>query len=283
MTARRYRLARWLRYLAVAPLLLQTSAYGASFEIEWQSDTLLIAGATSSDGHEQTLRRVAAEAFPAASIEMRLTRGNELPPGWSLATELALRVVALAPAGSAAIDADSVVLRGTYTDAAAWARAVIRLAAALPQGLQVRDEALFDAPVAQPADTPRDTFVAMCRQQFRRALGERQIGFRINSSELRSSAYPLLDALVEIAADCPAVRIHITGHTDASGDSGLNLRLSELRAAAVKNYLVERGISPERLSTSGAAATRLINESPSAAARARNRRIEFDFETGAGE
>ncbi|MGB5347559.1 MAG: OmpA family protein [Woeseia sp.] len=283
MTALRYRPARWLRYAAVAPLLLLTSAYGAPFEIQWQSDTLLIAGETSSEGHEQSLRRVAAEAFPGASIEMRVTRGNNLPPGWSLVTELALRVLALAPAGSAGIDAGSVVLRGNYTDAAAWTRAVTRLAAALPQGLQIRDEALFDPPLVQPASAPRSDFAAMCRQQFRRVLRERQVEFRINSSELRSSTYPLLDALVEIAADCPAVRIHITGHTDASGESTLNLQLSQLRATAVLNYLVERGISPERLSAAGAGATRLISESPTAAARARNRRIEFDFETGAGE
>lgn len=264
--------------LAVALSLLLTPTRAAQFDIERQPDKLRIAGLTSSTGHDETLRSTAAALFVDVDIEFQLQRGVQLPAGWSLLTELALRVLAETRTGSATIITDELSLRGTYDDEVSWQRAVGRLTAALPEGMRLHDEAERVAPVEPTVAAPRDAFADLCKEQFRRALHERRVAFRINSSELRSSTYPLLDALVEVAADCPAARIHITGHTDASGDAELNQSLSRLRANAVLNYLAARGIGAERLSASGAGASKLLDDNRTAAARARNRRIEFEFD-----
>ncbi|MBT8084299.1 MAG: OmpA family protein [Woeseia sp.] len=128
-----------------------------------------------------------------------------------------------------------------------------------------------------PEEDAFDRFAKACTEQFATALRNRRVDFKFNSSTLRSSAYPLLDTLIEIASDCAGSRIVITGHTDASGHPLHNQYLSEQRAAAVKKYMVARGVSADRLDVFGAGASELLDTGDSRAARARNRRIEFEF------
>ena len=116
-----------------------------------------------------------------------------------------------------------------------------------------------------------------CRAQFDAATRARRVNFRFGSDELRASSFALLDALVEILADCPPAILVVTGHTDASGHPAFNLDLSRRRAAAVVDYIARRGISGNRLSARGVGASEPLDDSDSSAARARNRRIEFEL------
>lgn len=112
---------------------------------------------------------------------------------------------------------------------------------------------------------------------------QRPIEFAHASDRLKSSAFSLLDGLAETAADCPATSISITGHTDSSGDERSNLILSKARAQSVVAYLVARGIAADRLRPFGAGSSLPLVEESSVLARARNRRIEFDFSFPARE
>jgi OOP family OmpA-OmpF porin len=73
----------------------------------------------------------------------------------------------------------------------------------------------------------------------------------------------------------PQVRVEIGGHTDSIGSSSYNLELSALRAQSVKSYLIEHGISPDRLTTRGYGESMPIASNATPAGRALNRRIEF--------
>ena len=88
----------------------------------------------------------------------------------------------------------------------------------------------------------------------------------------------MLDEIVQIASDCPATTMTITGHTDASGEESANLRLSEARARAVADYLIARGISVERITVSGAGSSVPLLPGRDAHARRTNRRIDFRFQ-----
>ena len=96
-----------------------------------------------------------------------------------------------------------------------------------------------------------------------------------------SVAIPVVEAqeamavVEQLLKDHPAIQVEIQGHTDSQGDATANLRLSEQRARAVKEYLVSRGISPDRLKTRGFGETMPIAGNHNAAGRAKNRRIEF--------
>ncbi len=85
-----------------------------------------------------------------------------------------------------------------------------------------------------------------------------------------------LDALVEYLRANPQAEVRIVGHTDDFGGSlEETQRISEQRAQAVVEYLVQRGISPARLLASGMGARQPIADNRTAAGRAQNRRVEI--------
>jgi OOP family OmpA-OmpF porin len=72
-----------------------------------------------------------------------------------------------------------------------------------------------------------------------------------------------------------SIRIRIEGHTDNVGSASFNQVLSEKRAMSVKNYLVERGIEPDRLYVDGFGASKPISDNSTQEGKALNRRVEF--------
>lgn len=73
------------------------------------------------------------------------------------------------------------------------------------------------------------------------------VRFGRNSTVLEPEYRVLLNEVFEQLARAPEQKVLVTGFTDRSGDSNENLRLSELRARAVRNYLMQRGIDSDRL------------------------------------
>jgi outer membrane protein OmpA-like peptidoglycan-associated protein len=70
-------------------------------------------------------------------------------------------------------------------------------------------------------------------------------------------------------------QIRIEGHTDDVGGPAYNQGLSERRAAAVMNRLIELGISKDRLTAQGFGMTRPVARNNSEAGRQKNRRVQF--------
>ena len=70
-------------------------------------------------------------------------------------------------------------------------------------------------------------------------------------------------------------RIRIEGHTDDVGGAKKNQELSQARAESVRNFLIRKGVEPERLQAVGYGDTRPLDKRKTAEARAKNRRVEF--------
>lgn len=103
------------------------------------------------------------------------------------------------------------------------------------------------------------------------------IHFDPNSARIRSDAYKLLNEYVSAlksTALADAVLI-IAGHTDTVGSDEHNLLLSQQRAQAVRDYLVEHGIAPNRLSARGYGEDYPVASNTTEAGRELNRRSEF--------
>jgi outer membrane protein OmpA-like peptidoglycan-associated protein len=75
-------------------------------------------------------------------------------------------------------------------------------------------------------------------------------------------------------------KIVVEGHTDSQGGAAYNQDLSERRAQSVRDYLVTRGIAPDRLTAQGFGLTRPIADNASAEGRANNRRVEIVVQPG---
>ncbi len=101
------------------------------------------------------------------------------------------------------------------------------------------------------------------------------IYFEFNRATIRSVSFPILDTVAQVMRDFPDISVEIQGHTDDRGRDDYNMRLSQERAESVRQYLIQRGIAPERLTARGYGETRPIDTNRTPAGRARNRRGEF--------
>lgn len=101
------------------------------------------------------------------------------------------------------------------------------------------------------------------------------IFFDVASSELVDMSHVELDKLVELLGKNPSLRVEIGGHTDNVGSEADNQRLSEARAKAVYDYLVEHNIGADRLAYRGYGESRPVADNASDEGRRLNRRTEM--------
>ena len=86
---------------------------------------------------------------------------------------------------------------------------------------------------------------------------------------------PVLAAMVAIFKEYPDANFSIGGHTDSIGNEAYNQRLSEARAAAVRNYLAQQKVEVDRIIAKGFGETQPQATNATAEGRAQNRRITF--------
>ncbi len=111
-----------------------------------------------------------------------------------------------------------------------------------------------------------------------------EIGARINmknvlfqqgTPKLLNESFKELNWMADLMRSNPTMRIELAGHTDNVGTASLNLKLSNDRVAAVKKYLVDKGIDDSRIKGKGYGGTNPISPGNTEEARRLNRRVEF--------
>ncbi len=101
------------------------------------------------------------------------------------------------------------------------------------------------------------------------------ISFNSGSSQISPSFANLLDRFSTSLNRNPNTVINIVGHTDSTGTDAVNLPLSRRRARSVGNYLVSRGVSPDRIVVEGRGSREPIASNATFEGRAQNRRVEI--------
>lgn len=105
---------------------------------------------------------------------------------------------------------------------------------------------------------------------------DEQIQFELGAAHIEAASDALLDEIGALIRDNPQLgSVSIEGHTDDRGSASFNERLSQARAEAVRDALVERGVEPERLHAAGFGERRPLVPNDSDAGRTQNRRVEF--------
>jgi outer membrane protein OmpA-like peptidoglycan-associated protein len=93
-------------------------------------------------------------------------------------------------------------------------------------------------------------------------------------SSFQKQTYPVLQAIVAILKEYPTAKFALEGHTDSDGKDEANLILSQNRAAAVKSFLIENGVTADRLTSAGFGETMPVATNATKAGKAQNRRVE---------
>ena len=106
-------------------------------------------------------------------------------------------------------------------------------------------------------------------------LGSDELRFASGSAALPRQQLPTLDRTAALLAARPELSARIEGHTDSVGSAEANQALSQQRAEAVRQALIERGIDPLRIAARGAGAEQPIADNATAEGRRQNRRVEI--------
>ena len=101
------------------------------------------------------------------------------------------------------------------------------------------------------------------------------VTFGTGSARLQTAAYVELDSIAKVLAANPNLRVEIGGHTDEAGTPADNMHLSNLRAEAVRNYLVSRGVPFQQMVARGYGASMPRTPDTTPRGRAANRRVEI--------
>jgi outer membrane protein OmpA-like peptidoglycan-associated protein len=104
---------------------------------------------------------------------------------------------------------------------------------------------------------------------------KQQIHFATGKAKIRSISFPILDEVAQVIRSAPKIRVRIEGHTDNVGGKRYNLKLSQRRANSVREYLIEKEITPDRLTAVGYGLSKPRESNKTKGGRAANRRVEF--------
>jgi outer membrane protein OmpA-like peptidoglycan-associated protein len=101
--------------------------------------------------------------------------------------------------------------------------------------------------------------------------------FKRDKVKLEKDVREELAGVLEALRAQPDLHVVLIGHTDDLGSSKVNRRLSARRARIVSYWLQNRGVTSERIEVLGHGATQPVDDGRTAAARARNRRVEIEW------
>jgi outer membrane protein OmpA-like peptidoglycan-associated protein len=102
------------------------------------------------------------------------------------------------------------------------------------------------------------------------------VNFDVDKATIQKRSFELLDQVAIAMLDFPELkRVRIEGHTSSEGDPTHNLKLSGARAISIKNYLVKRGVSEDRLEAEGFGKSKPLVTNLTEEGRRMNRRVEF--------
>lgn len=123
-----------------------------------------------------------------------------------------------------------------------------------------------------PAPEPAPAYVAPALPQ---KLVLEGVNFDFDKSTIRQEDLARIDKDVAALENWGNVNIEVAGHTDSIGTDEYNIKLSQRRAEAVRNYLISKGIAADRLIAKGYGESQPVADNATEAGRFKNRRVEL--------
>lgn len=239
----------------------------AELSVLLKENKIQLDGVVSSQDELNSILGKAQSAFGAANVDSRLTVGNntaQLPNSQGLFTMLANDAKS---SDGIQINIKQNVLNIDGDVKSEQIKRVIENE--LNQRYQ--GQVNSDLRVSAPPPIKRD----ICQDLFNKLLNNNQINFETGKSIITPDSFDLLGSIKSTAERCPDANFEIAGHTDSSGKLASNMSLSQARADAVLEHLVNLGLNDSQFSSTGYGPNQPIADNSNEKGRAQNRRIEF--------
>ena len=200
----------------------------------------------------------------------------DMPAAAQLAT--ILPIIKSVPNASMMIKGEEIIVNAP--DATALTKLVSDLQAAVPAMKVIAEGPLNLQSEIDNSMTAAETAMNNLGEQpsprdVARALSLQVVNFAVDEAVIPDENKRLLDRAVALMKQVPDMKLMIIGHTDKTADAAYNMKLSQERAQAMKDYMVSQGADSAKLMTKGMGETDPIADNSTEQGRFRNRRIEF--------
>ena len=241
-----------------------------------QTGSLVMTGPVRDTMSLKATEGFAAAQFIDAPIESTLTVTPNIPPGWSPRVLAALDALSLLHDGQVEMTMQGISLSGRSAQDGAARLITETLRDRIDPSALTID--VVHEPELAIVVSKEDLDAQECERQLAGILREAQIIFDPNSSTISEESGILLDEIAFIITSCPNATFEIGGHTDSQGREIMNLELSQSRADAVMDALLERKVFLDQLTAKGYGESEPIADNETEDGRARNRRIAFKLQ-----
>jgi OmpA-OmpF porin, OOP family len=147
-------------------------------------------------------------------------------------------------------------------------------------GVPDAQDACPDKP-GKPNPNPRKNGCPLVRIEQQQIKITDEVKFKTDSAEILPESDEVLKGVADTLKEHPEIRrVRVEGHTDATGSPEYNKELSQRRAEAVSNWLVQHGVDRNRLQSVGVGQDRPIDTNSTEDGRRNNRRVEFHIVEG---
>lgn len=134
--------------------------------------------------------------------------------------------------------------------------------------------AMINVPALGPDEHFTEPFWVNIKFEPARSYTLDDVHFDTDKATLRPSSYAELNELLDYLQRHPDIKVEIAGHTDNTGTAAHNLKLSQDRANTIRNFLIQKGISPQKVTAKGYGANEPVADNSSETGRQLNRRTE---------
>ena len=133
---------------------------------------------------------------------------------------------------------------------------------------------IFNIPALPPDQFYSEPFKVNIKFEAARSYTLDNVQFDFGKATLRPESFTELGELVSYLKNKDNIKVEIAGHTDNVGKDADNLKLSQQRADAIRNYVIKKGIQPARIIAKGYGAAEPIADNDTDEGRQLNRRTE---------
>lgn len=234
--------------------------------------TLSLTGAIPDDASRIAVETFATSLVGFAKVQNSAKIDGNLPSGWTARVLAGIETMTLLHSGILTVSSEKVYIEGRAASPDIEAEINDALRARLPEGLPFTTLVVTDPALSEVKTPPANK---ECAGAVAEILSEQQISFAPNSGKIAEESLPVIDDIALVLKNCATAGFEIGGHTDSQGGEVLNQALSQTRADAVLDALLERDVLIAHMSARGYGESQPIGDNETDAGRAKNRRIAF--------